>query len=72
MSETETKDSCVPNRPAFRNSRGDNLLSTWLSYCLHNGWPKSSLDKLEEIWWTYRDGYGNWKAKQCVQLSGVA
>jgi len=25
----------------------------WLVWCLENGWPKSSLDDLEALWWKY-------------------
>ena len=30
----------------------------WLNYCVKIGWPKSSLDKLEEIWWKFHDDAG--------------
>lgn len=31
----------------------------WLHSCLSLGWPKSSLDELEALWWKYHDRYGN-------------
>jgi hypothetical protein len=30
-----------------------------LAYFLKLGWPKSSLDALEELWWQVRDDNGN-------------
>lgn len=33
----------------------------WLAYCLRIGWPKSSLDALEALWWKYHDDTGQWK-----------
>lgn len=31
----------------------------WLQQCLSFGWPKSSLDDLEKLWWKYHDRFGN-------------
>ncbi len=31
----------------------------WLKTCLDLGWRKSDLDRLEELWWKYRDDHGN-------------
>lgn len=31
----------------------------WLDYCLKIGWPKSSLERLQELWWEYHDDEGN-------------
>jgi hypothetical protein len=30
----------------------------WLCKCLELGWPKSSLDDLEKLWWKWHDRYG--------------
>jgi hypothetical protein len=27
------------------------LCAAWLLWCRRNGWPKESLDALEQIWW---------------------
>lgn len=42
----------------MRTSRAIAACAKWLSYCLEIGWPKSALDKLEELWWEYHDDYG--------------
>lgn len=31
----------------------------WLAFCLREGWPRSDLDRLEELWWSLRDDNGN-------------
>jgi hypothetical protein len=31
----------------------------WLQACLKLGWPKSSLDRLQRIWWKFHDVHGN-------------
>lgn len=31
----------------------------WLHTCLTLGWPKSALDKLEQLWWDHHDERGN-------------
>ena len=33
----------------------------WLAQCLKLGWPKSSLDQLEKLWWHYHDEQGKLK-----------
>lgn len=33
----------------------------WSYYCLTIGWPKSSLDELEALWWKYHDEFGRIK-----------
>ncbi len=35
------------------------LCAKWLQWCLHNGWPKSTLDDLERLWWEYHDENGD-------------
>lgn len=39
--------------------RAIGLCAKWLQCCLRVGWPKSSLDDLEQLWWRYHDRYGN-------------
>ena len=42
-------------------TRALNACAAWLAYCLSIGWSKSSLDKLEALWWEYHDEKGNLK-----------
>jgi hypothetical protein len=46
-----------------RSGRAIKECAEWLSYCLSIGWPKSSLDRLEALWWEYHDDYGRLKGK---------
>ena len=45
-------DQRAPTRKALE------ACSKWLSYCLSIGWEKSTLDRLQEIWWQYHDDQG--------------
>lgn len=31
----------------------------WLAYCKAIGWPESTWDRLEALWWQYHDENGN-------------
>lgn len=42
-----------------RHQKGIKACGNWLAYCLELGFPKSSLDALEALWWKHHDGYGN-------------
>jgi hypothetical protein len=48
----------MPSRPTTKAIR--NCVE-WLKFCLDIGWPKSSLDDLETIWWSYHDEMGQLK-----------
>lgn len=38
--------------------------AVWLQTCLGLGWPRSSLDELERLWWQYHDAHGRLIADQ--------
>lgn len=42
-----------------RTTEAIRKCAEWLSYCLKIGWPRSSLDELQELWWKYHDNNGN-------------
>lgn len=44
---------------AERTARAIKECAEWLSWCLRNGWPKTTLDDLESLWWKYHDERGN-------------
>jgi hypothetical protein len=37
----------------------------WLAYCVKIGWPISSLDRLEELWWEHHD----WKTGEVKKVT---
>ena len=37
------------------------ICAYWLAECLADGWPQSSLDWLEALWWRYHDAHGNFR-----------
>lgn len=41
-----------------RTTRALTECAKWLHFCLSIGWPKSSLDQLEALWWEYHDDFG--------------
>lgn len=49
------------NRPNDATYRAQELCAEWLVYCLHIGWSRSMLDKLENLWWEHHDRYGELK-----------
>lgn len=52
-----------PTQPALR------ACAEWLSICLKLGWPKSSLDMLQDLWWKYHDHTGQ-LTKKPAELTG--
>lgn len=42
-----------------KSRRAIEACGRWLVFCLKMGWQKSDLDKLEQLWWEYRDDNGN-------------
>lgn len=40
----------VVAQPSLRASR---QCAQWLQYCLRIGWSRSSLDRLQALWWQY-------------------
>lgn len=42
----------------------------WLTYCLSIGWPRSILDRLEQLWWDHHDRYGRLIAASRTKASG--
>lgn len=50
-----------PSRPPELRRQTTKALrecGEWLSECLRIGWPKSSLDRLQDIWWEFHDDHG--------------
>jgi hypothetical protein len=45
----------MPTVPAIKDC------AEWLQSCIHIGWPKSSLDELQALWWKYHDTRRNLK-----------
>ncbi len=45
-------------RPDNVTRKAQQGCAEWLCSCLRLGWPKPSLDDLENIWWQYHDRTG--------------
>jgi len=53
-----SQDADMPDKPTEKALRE---MAYGMSHLLKIGWPKSSLDELERLWWTVRDNRGNVK-----------
>ncbi len=40
------------------NTRGQRKMSEWLQFCTEQGWQKSQMPKLADIWLEYHDESG--------------
>ncbi len=57
MTAAEVRE-LLASEAAVPTMRGLRACAAWLAYCVRIGWPKSSLDRLEEIWWQHHDRNG--------------
>jgi hypothetical protein len=59
MTSQSTDPEMMPAEPTMK---ARHQCAEWLHMCLQIGWPKSSLDRLEAIWWEFHDNLGRLKS----------